>query len=121
MKVTDNIADLIFELEQLIGKECYNPNSLNGYTGDEGCSYRYPVYAYPNESSTELQKFRHRINGEYAWYPHVDTEMVSSLNYRFGSNHLYIGKGLTNVLEYIEKRYGIDFDELEEKIRKNAQ
>ena len=30
MKITDEIADLIFELEYIIGKECYNPHSYDG-------------------------------------------------------------------------------------------
>lgn len=40
MKLDKNTAKLICELEYLIGDECYNPNSYDGWTGDEGCSYR---------------------------------------------------------------------------------
>ena len=38
------------------------------------------------------------------------------MKYVFGSNHLFVGKGLYNVLSALEKRYGIDFNELEEKL-----
>lgn len=35
------------------------------------------------------------------------------MKYKFGSNELYIGQGLMNVLEYLEDRYGLDFEKLE--------
>lgn len=118
MKITDEMADLIFELEYLVGKECYNPHSYDGYTGDEGCSFRYPVHVYASSDSDDLEKIRGRVNGKNSWYTHVDSNMVRSLRYKFGANHLYIGEGLINVLEYLEQRYNIDFNELEEKVRK---
>lgn len=43
MKKTQNIANLIAELEYIIGDSCYNPNSYDGYIGEEGCEFRYPV------------------------------------------------------------------------------
>lgn len=36
------------------------------------------------------------------------------MKYKFGSNHLFIGEGLINVLTMMEERYGINFNELEE-------
>ena len=35
------------------------------------------------------------------------------MKYKFGSNELYIGKGIIGILEYLEKRYGLDFNQLE--------
>ena len=49
MKNTQNIASLIAQLEYEVGRECYNPNSYDGYTGIEGLGYRYPVKVYQNE------------------------------------------------------------------------
>ena len=40
MEKTQNIADLIAKLEYLIADSCYNPNSYDGYTGEEGCAFR---------------------------------------------------------------------------------
>ena len=37
------------------------------------------------------------------------------MKYAFGSNHLYIGDGLVEVLKYLEEIYNIDFNELEQK------
>lgn len=124
MKINDETADLIFQLEHLIGKECYNPHSYDGYTGDEGCSFRYPVYVYPTKDSKELEKFRGRINDPDACYyshPHITAEMVRSMRYKFGANCLYIGDGIYNVLDFLEKRYGIDFTDMESKLKSECQ
>jgi hypothetical protein len=37
--------------------------------------------------------------------------------YKFGSNHLRIGEALQDLLTFLEERYDISFDELEEKKR----
>lgn len=34
------------------------------------------------------------------------------MRYRFGSNNLYIGNAVTKILERLEKKYGLDFNEL---------
>ena len=109
MKNTQNIALLIAQLEYEIGKECYNPNSYDGYTGIEGLGYRYPVNVYQNN---DMRRYRGVISG-------LTPSEVHTMKYVFGSNHLFVGKGLYNVLSVLEKRYGIDFNELEEKLNNN--
>lgn len=107
IKVTKETTLLIYRLENIIGNECYNPNSYDGYTGTKGCRFRYPVYAkIPDEDNDEDKKYTWLIN-----------EFVDpcSLKYNFGSNHLLIGNGLLNVLNYLEKRYNLDFNKLEEE------
>lgn len=37
------------------------------------------------------------------------------MHYKFGSNNLFIGIGLQKVLEYLEKNYDLNFDELAKK------
>ena len=39
--------------------------------------------------------------------------MIKYMKYKFGSNELFIGNGLIKALEYLEKRYDLDFSELE--------
>ena len=115
MKIDEDIAKLICELEFIIGDQCYNPSSYNGYTGDEGCSFRYPVYAYTNESPDDLVKLRGRLNKDFlgTYLGIVTPELVRAMRYKFGANHLYIGEAIYNVLIMLEKRYGISFNDLE--------
>lgn len=112
MKVDKKIADLISELEYRIGNECYNPNSYNGYTGEEGCEFRYPVWT-AKKTSEGYEECKH-----YGYISGLQPKDINTIKYKFGSNHLYIGIGLVRVLEYLEKRYDINFNELE-KTKKN--
>ena len=58
MKIATEIAALISRLEYEIGRECYNPNSYDGYTGVEGAAFRYPVTIYQyNIKNTFLAVF----------------------------------------------------------------
>ena len=109
MNLTTKSAQLICELEFYIGKQCYNPNSCDGWTGVEGCEYRYPVYAY---DGTDIKKFRGKVAERAA---NVSEETVRTMKYKFGTNHLFIGNGIFDLLNALEKRYGIDFDKLEEE------
>lgn len=103
MELTKKTIDLICELEQIIGNECYNPNSLNGWTLEEGCSFRYPV-TYDNKDGEEY-KSRGTVRD-------MDKDRINSMRYKFGSNNLFIGSALCKVLSRLEEKYGIDFDEL---------
>lgn len=112
MKLTPKIAKLICEMEYLVGKECYNPNSYNGYTDEEGCGYRYPVYICNDNKPGNLLKYRYKVLSS-------KPDQIKTLKYKFGSNHLFIGKGLINVLTMLEERYGIDFNELEATMKED--
>lgn len=109
MKNTQNIASLIAQLEYEVGRECYNPNSYDGYTGIEGLGYRYPVKVYQNEN---MSTYRYKISEN-------SPSEIHTMKYVFGSNHLFIGKGIYNILNELEKRYGLDFNKMEEKLSKD--
>lgn len=109
MKNTQNIALLIAQLEYEVGRECYNPNSYDGYTGIEGLGYRYPVKVYQNEN---MRTYRGSITS-------ISPSEVHTMKYVFGSNHLFIGKGIYNILNELEKRYGLDFNKMEEELGKS--
>ena len=115
MTVDSNIAELVSEIEYVIGGECYNPNSYDGYRDEYGCSYRYPVsFRIPNN---EEVKTRSKVPGYYADV--VTPEIVRTLKYKFGSNQLHIGKAIIRVLEQLEERYGLNINALEEEHLKN--
>lgn len=112
MKLDDKMCKVIADLEYLIGSECYNPNSYDGWNDIEGCGFRYPINI-PN-CKGEYIKIRAKINDSYLIRKEdITSEAITYMKYRFGSNELFIGKGLINILEYIENRYDIDFNKLE--------
>lgn len=43
MIVDKDTARLICKLEYELGSQTYNPHSYNGWTGEEGCGFKYPV------------------------------------------------------------------------------
>ena len=112
MEITNETVRLICDLEYLIGSECYNPNSYDGWTGLEGCSYRYPVYIYPDRQAVEPLKIRGNIRCRI---PELSSDLIPTMKYKFGSNHLFVGNGIVKILSELEQRYGLDFSELEEK------
>ena len=103
MKLTKMTTDLICELEYIIGSQCYNPNSLNGYTLEEGCEFRYPV-CYENKDGVDT-KTSYKIRN-------IDKSKIDTIRYKFGSNHLYIGEAIIKVLDLLENKYDLDFNEL---------
>lgn len=103
MKINKASIKLICELERIIGGNCYNPNSLNGYTLEEGLEFRYPV-CYKDSSGNE-RKSRHTITD-------LAPKDLTSVRYQFGSNHLYIGDALSKVLNHLEKEFNLDFNQL---------
>ena len=109
MKNTQNIATLIAQLEYEVGGECYNTNSYDGYTGIEGLGYRYPVKVYQDEN---MRTYRGSIKS-------ISPSEIHTMKYVFGSNHLFIGKGIYNILNELEKRYGLDFNKMEEELDKS--
>ena len=103
MKLTKKTVELICELEKVIGNECYNPNSFDGWTLEEGCAFRYPV-TY-NDKDDEEHKTRYLITD-------IDKDRINTMRYRFGSNNLFIGSAIHKVLERLEEKYDLDFNEL---------
>ena len=63
MKLTKTMCRVIADLEYLIGAECYNPNSYDGWQDIDGCDFRYPINV-PN-SEGEYTKVRENINNSY--------------------------------------------------------
>ena len=117
MKLTKKMCGVIADIEYLIGSECYNPNSYDDWNDIEGCDFRYPVNV-PNEAG-EFTKIRSKITDSYLLEPKdITPKSIKFMKYKFGSNELFVGRGIINTLEYLEKRYGIDFNELEKKVTK---
>ncbi len=118
MKLNKKMSKMIAELEFLIGSECYNPNSYDGWNDIEGCDFRYPINLPDKEGN--YKKIRMNLNESALISPEdITPEAVTFMKYRFGSNELYIGKGIIKVLEFLENRYGLNFNELESAAKKH--
>jgi hypothetical protein len=111
--------ELLHDIEYEIGSQCYNGNIQNfgpgGSWQGEGRDFRYPVRFINAEG--EIQKYRGKLpytkssSGEYEECV-LGEDTYESAHYAFGANELYMLQGIRKALEKIEKRFGIDFDEL---------
>lgn len=77
MKLNKDLCELIVELEYIVGSECYNPNSYDGWNDVEGCSFRYPINV-PN-SERKYEKTRSNINIIYKVTVKSTTVLLSTL------------------------------------------
>lgn len=134
MEINDNIIELISELEYIIANSTIDNAAFigNGVT-TKGYFYRYPVWISTRKDS---DKPNVKINGEHKVHNHkefsgvyydenhnivhktrnVTPDEIKTMQYMFGKYRLLIGDGLTEILKFLENRYSINFNELEEKI-----
>lgn len=97
--------ELIEQLEYIVSQNFYNKHTRN-YDGTEGRTYRYPAHMdNPNDHYAEYI-YRGYISS-------ADQKSIGTLRYEVGANELYIGDALNQVLDFLERRYDIDFDDLE--------
>ena len=106
MELDNLTVDLIKELEYIIGNKVYNKNTKNP-DGEDGRKIRYPCLMRDSKD----WKF-YRYKGKLY---DADSDSITSAYYNFGANDLDIGDALVKMLEFIEKRYGIDFNQLEKE------
>ena len=116
MVLDQKMCKLIAELEYLIGSECYNPNSYDGWQDIDGCDFRYPISIPDNEGN--YSKVRANLNFMFGKGAELNENTIPFIKYKFGSNELFIGQGIIKVLEYLQNRYSINFAELEDHINK---
>ena len=102
MSMTQERAGLIAKLEDLSAVWVYNKSNNYG----KGGFYHYPVTYRNPACNNDL------FDGRDG-YP-IMPETVDSLRYEFGANKYFIGSALDSILDYLENRYNLDFDKLEE-------
>ncbi|MEE1173208.1 MAG: hypothetical protein U0K87_12735, partial [Ruminococcus sp.] len=69
-----------------------------------------------NDATVHSERPRCSVWGDI--FSDISAESITYMKYKFGSNELYIGKGIIGILEYLEKRYGLNFSQLEENLTK---
>jgi len=99
-KEIDPIKQLLIELEDIVGNECYNGNIQNysswGDLESEGRSFRYPVKFFNGKEENKKENVTKDISSE---------ELITGY-YPFGANELGIYRALHKVLKHLEKNYG---------------
>ena len=112
MILNKSICSLIADLEHIIGSECYNPNSYDGWNDIDGCEFRYPINL--RNQNGNFVKIRTNINSTALLCKQdITPESIKFMKYKFGSNELFIGLGIIKALEFLTERYDLDFNELE--------
>ena len=106
MELDNLTVDLIKELEYIIGNKVYNKNTKN-YDDEDGRMIRYPCLMRDPKDGVE-----YRYKGKLY---DATSESIMGAYYNFGANDLDIGYALAEMLEFIERRYGIDFNQLEKE------
>lgn len=103
MSMSQERAELIAKLEDIAAEWVYNKRNNYG----KGGFYHYPV-AYRDP------RYNNSLFDGKDYYP-VTPETVESLRYEFGANKYFIGNALDAILNYLEERYNINFDALEDE------
>jgi hypothetical protein len=102
MTITKKRTQLLLELENLIGNECYNGNIQNWGAGGvfegEGREFRYPI-TFIDEAGGKIKK---RMKDSS-----ILPVTVITGHYTFGANQLHIMRGLDRVLRYLEEHHGL--------------
>ena len=116
MKLTKNMQKVVADMEYIIGSECYNPNSYDGWNNIDGCDFKYPI-SFPIGNG-EYTKTRFNIfNSPVVDVKNITAENIKYMKYKFGSNELFIGQGIIGILEYLEERYDLNFNDLENNLK----
>jgi hypothetical protein len=101
-KLTKKRAELLAELENIIGNNCYNGSiqnyGPNGAYYGEGRSFRYPLTAVDPDGTK--RKFRSAAKD-------LSPEVLSTGYYAFGANRLHIVTAIDEVLRHLEQNYGL--------------
>lgn len=97
----DPLKNILIDIENIIGSECYNGNIQNygswGELESEGRSFRYPVKFYDGENEYKRRTVPRDIPAE---------QLISGY-YPFGANELNIYRALHKVLKYLETEHGL--------------
>lgn len=95
------LKNILIDIENIIGSECYNGNIQNygswGELESEGRSFRYPVKFYDGENEYKRRTVPRDIPAE---------QLISGY-YPFGANELNIYRALHKVLKYLEAEHGL--------------
>ncbi|RWC40547.1 MAG: hypothetical protein EOS28_23240 [Mesorhizobium sp.] len=101
-KITKKRAKLLADLEYLVGNNCYNGSIQNWGPGGtfegEGRGFRYPLTVIGDNGGKIKRRYR---------ADDVAPKQLITGYYAFGANQLQIVLALEEVLQHLEKNYGL--------------
>jgi len=99
----DEKKKLLAKLESIIGNSCYNGNIQNWGPNyqrySNGRSFRYPI------TFLEQGAIKDKCTKTD---PEMPLERMKTGYYAFGANQLYIIEALEEIIDYLEKNYGLN-------------
>lgn len=104
-KMTSERRALLIEMEQIIGGRVWGDHTQNGTDGwDKGRYYRYPLhFLIPGD-----QKYKVVPSG-------LSDDLLMTGYYIFGQNHLQIFLRLSEILDRLEEKYGLQVEPAPDK------
>lgn len=100
------IAQLVIEMERIIGGACFNHSIQNygpwGVWEGEGRAFRYPI-TFVDEDRQERKKWT--VTSD------MPPELLITGFYKFGANELGIVRSMVEIIRMIEATYGVDLSD----------
>ena len=112
MKLTKKTINLICELEDIVGHQCYNPSSYDPFDMSYGRWIRYPIHYVNNKGMDTVSKYQ---------IDDINKNGIEKMAYYFGANRLYIGEAIVRILSKLERDFDLDFNELTKKAKPDAE
>lgn len=117
MKINKTTVKIIYDIEEIIGSNCYNSQARRYWNDTPGNYIRYPATIWGDKEQTEIYSTKYSCLKN----KNIPVKNITTLEYQFGVNWLRIGKGIIETLEMLEERYGLDFYELEKSYKKTQK
>src|SRR5665213_1594902 len=107
MAVSKERVKLLFELEEIIGNQCYNPKMANhgpgGVREEDGRGFRYPITFIDAQGKKDK---RRTVTAQAV--PPPDIAMTGY--YQVGVNELSIMRALKKVVEHLERKHNLKIE-----------
>jgi hypothetical protein len=104
------LSNLYLELEEILA----GASDSSGYTKQYSSNRRYPI-RIPMKDGTFIKGTRVLLGDG------IEPKQFMGSHYSFGSHKFYAGQALCKIIDYLEQRYGIDFQALEKNLNSKTK
>lgn len=119
-RYSSNVLKVACDIVDEFGAKCVTTrNDKYGcFSSDSSFSYSSNV-CFDNFETRSLTRARQVLEG--AKSNKAFSERTRRVRFTFGYNHLYAGEAALCILDMLEARYGLDFNELEKEFQRKAK